>query len=108
MLRPKTRLTHCPSMNYSSEPQVGIEPTTARLRIECSTPELLWQDFRWLLMAEGRGLPRVQLSALSPQMQFACPGSDSNRDALRHHPLKMACLPVSPPGRTTFSCKTGA
>ena len=25
------------------EPQVGIEPTTARLRIECSTPELLWQ-----------------------------------------------------------------
>ena len=27
-----------------------------------------------------------------------CPGADSNRDALRHHPLKMACLPVSPPG----------
>ena len=26
-----------------AEPQVGIEPTTARLRIECSTPELLWQ-----------------------------------------------------------------
>src|SRR6185437_9874783 len=26
------------------EPQVGIEPTTARLRIECSTPELLWQS----------------------------------------------------------------
>ncbi len=24
------------------EPQVGIEPTTARLRIECSTTELLW------------------------------------------------------------------
>ena len=29
-----------------------------------------------------------------------CPGSDSNRDALRHHPLKMACLPVSPPGQS--------
>src|SRR2546421_5503224 len=28
-----------------------------------------------------------------------CPGSDSNRDALRHCPLKTACLPVSPPGR---------
>jgi hypothetical protein len=28
----------------------------------------------------------------------ACPGTDSNRDALRHHPLKMACLPISPPG----------
>src|SRR6476660_2815102 len=27
----------------STEPQVGIEPTTARLRIECSTPELLWR-----------------------------------------------------------------
>ncbi len=26
----------------SSEPLVGIEPTTARLRIECSTPELQW------------------------------------------------------------------
>src|SRR5690242_17896965 len=29
----------------------------------------------------------------------ACPGPDSNRDALRHCPLKTACLPVSPPGR---------
>src|SRR6185312_14549973 len=29
----------------------------------------------------------------------ACPGADSNRDALRHHPLKMACLPISPPGQ---------
>src|SRR2546430_13091568 len=27
-----------------------------------------------------------------------CPGSDSNRDALRHCPLKTAGLPVSPPG----------
>ena len=27
----------------AGEPQVGIEPTTARLRIECSTPELLWR-----------------------------------------------------------------
>src|SRR5262249_9766436 len=25
---------------------------------------------------------------------------DSNRDALRHCPLKTACLPVSPPGRS--------
>src|SRR3989337_2987818 len=28
-----------------------------------------------------------------------CPGPDSNRDALRHCPVKTACLPVSPPGR---------
>src|SRR5437870_8517347 len=27
----------------SREPAVGIEPTTARLRIECSTTELRWQ-----------------------------------------------------------------
>src|SRR3954453_20871446 len=28
-----------------------------------------------------------------------CPGADSNRDAFRHYPLKIACLPVSPPGQ---------
>ena len=28
-----------------------------------------------------------------------CPGADSNRYAFRHHPLKMACLPISPPGQ---------
>jgi hypothetical protein len=26
------------------EPPVGIEPTTARLRIECSTAELRWRE----------------------------------------------------------------
>ncbi len=31
------------------EPQVGIEPTTARLRIECSTPELLWRRLAYAL-----------------------------------------------------------
>ena len=31
------------SRNFGREPLVGIEPTTARLRIECSTPELQWQ-----------------------------------------------------------------
>src|SRR4051812_2114422 len=29
----------------------------------------------------------------------SCPGADSNRYAFRHHPLKMACLPISPPGQ---------
>jgi hypothetical protein len=37
-----------------------------------------------------------------------CPGADSNRDALRHHPLKMACLPVSPPGRYEPQNNNGA
>src|SRR6185312_13364999 len=48
--------------------------STARLRIESSTPELQWPVIR-------------------------CPGADSNRYAFRHYPLKIACLPVSPPGR---------
>ena len=59
------------------EPLVGFEPTTARLRIESSTPELQWRD----------------------GVSNGCPGADSNRDAFRHYPLKIACLPVSPPGR---------
>ena len=66
------------------EPAVGIEPTTARLRIGCSTTEL-----RWRL----RSCDFVRLRALP------CPSADSNRDAFRHHPLKMACLPVSPLGQ---------
>jgi hypothetical protein len=36
-----------------------------------------------------------------------CPGTDSNRDALRHHPLKMACLPISPPGQSLQSSAFG-
>src|SRR6478736_4754602 len=63
-----------------AEPQVGIEPTTARLRIECSTPELLWRS----------------------RLDYECPGADSNRYAFRHHPLKMACLPISPPGPNNY------
>ena len=67
-------------LQRTPEPQKGIEPLTARLRIECSTTELLWQ------------FP-TEVPTLT------CPDADSNRDALRHHPLKMACLPISPPGR---------
>src|SRR5437763_1216740 len=33
---------------------------------------------------------------------LSCPGADSNRYAFRHHPLKMACLPISPPGQLLF------
>jgi len=80
------------------EPQVGIEPTTARLRIECSTTELLWHNCRWQ-MADGGWQQLPSAVCLLPS-GVECPGSDSNRDALRHHPLKMACLPVSPPGQS--------
>ena len=29
---------------------------------------------------------------------YLCPGLDSNQHTLRHYPLKVACLPMSPPG----------
>ncbi len=47
----------------TTEPQVGIEPTTARLRIECSTPELLWRGnlMPWL------GFEPRRLAAPPPQ-----------------------------------------
>ena len=44
------------------EPQVGIEPTTARLRIECSTTELLWR-----IAMPWRGLEPRRLAAPPPQ-----------------------------------------
>ena len=91
-----------------SEPQVRIELTTARLRIGCSTPELLWQVLRngpstaaWSESTEP--IEHLQSKALASSTHaqcLSCPGADSNRYAFRHHPLKMACLPISPPGQS--------
>jgi len=39
--------------SHGREPQVGIEPTTARLRIECSTTELLWRNYRRQMAEDG-------------------------------------------------------
>ena len=41
--RSKTKTAPEGAVFLSREPAVGIEPTTARLRIECSTTELRWQ-----------------------------------------------------------------
>lgn len=52
------------------EPQVGIEPTTARLRIECSTTELLWRSLPVplpLVHMPWRGLEPRRLAAPPPQ-----------------------------------------
>src|SRR5256885_12952525 len=49
---------------------------------------------------ESSALPLSYAGGLA---NLQCPGADSNRDALRHHPLKMACLPISPPGQITIS-----
>ena len=58
----------------AGEPQVGIEPTTARLRIECSTPELLWRGEiptrvlpSYLPAMPWRGLEPRRLAAPPPQ-----------------------------------------
>src|SRR5688500_9286048 len=58
-LRGPSRTLHAAGLE---EPQVGIEPTTARLRIECSTTELLWRcAMPW------SGLEPLCLSAPPPQ-----------------------------------------
>lgn len=41
---------------FRAEPPVGFEPTTARLRIECSTPELRWRRPRDPGRMELRGV----------------------------------------------------
>src|SRR5690606_5635675 len=47
----------------------------------------------------GQGLTKKNgLGLPSRLLQIWCPGPDSNRHSFRYHPLKMACLPVSPPG----------
>ena len=65
-------------LNYArdlpiSEPAVGIEPTTARLRIGCSTTELRWRIVAYLTIERRRsfmpwrGLEPRRLSAPPPQ-----------------------------------------
>ena len=43
-----------------SEPQIGIEPMTARLRIGCSTTELLWRCFTCDVPREKHALERTR------------------------------------------------
>ena len=50
---------------------------------------------------ESGALPLSYAGEATAMRSPECPGADSNRDAFRHHPLKMACLPISPPGHTT-------
>jgi hypothetical protein len=57
------------SYSRAFKPLVGIEPTTARLRIECSTPELQWHAriFDPINGAEGSRTPYLcsAIAALS-------------------------------------------
>src|SRR5512144_206031 len=56
------------SVPLDQEPAVGIEPTTARLRIGCSTTELRWRTVVHLTIEmPWRGLEPRRLSAPPPQ-----------------------------------------
>ena len=65
----ETKLCHsCFYTTLSSEePQVRIELTTARLRIECSTTELLWRALLFFCQMPWCGLEPQRLSAPPPQ-----------------------------------------
>ncbi len=42
----------------------------------------------------------IHFPPLQSPPRFVCPGLDSNQhDVNRHYPLKVACLPISPPGQ---------
>ena len=70
-------------VSFYQEPQVGIEPTTARLRIECSTTELLWRGnlMPWL------GFEPRRLAAPPPQ------DGVSTSFTTRALPTAVACVP---------------
>ena len=93
----------CPGRQYSEsdihhqhtkEPQIGIEPLTARLRIECSTTELLWR------------IDHPHRRPAAPAPPDGCPGADSNRDAFRHHPLKWRVYQFHHQGNVHSTCDT--
>ena len=60
-------------VSFYQEPQVGIEPTTARLRIECSTTELLWRD---PARAMDRRVTRMPWLGFEPRRLSAPPPQD--------------------------------
>ena len=53
-------------------------------------------------LAKAFPLIRFRFRFAKPQTEVLCPKGDSNSHTLRHHPLKMACLPVSPSGPETW------
>jgi hypothetical protein len=86
------------------EPPVGIEPTTARLRIECSTPELRWHPGRSISTsgAEGSRTPDLcsAIAALSQLSYGPVPSNPPEADPT----WKLARRPVIGPTK----CKRAA
>ena len=98
-------------VSFYQEPQVGIEPTTARLRIECSTTELLWRD---PARAMDRRVTRMPWLGFEPRRLSAPPPQDGvstsfttraritsivRRRSIEADPavLPAACLPTCEP-----------
>lgn len=71
----------CPWQDRTAAPAVSRRTSTAELR-----------DNAWLWRPRP---PSVW-----------CPGRDLNPHALRRHPLKMVCLPISPPGHADQAIST--
>ena len=103
-------------VSFYQEPQVGIEPTTARLRIECSTTELLWRD---PARAMDRRVTRMPWLGFEPRRLSAPPPQDgvstsfttrarissivSGVDGLMPIPRtanNLSCEPILPTGAT--------
>jgi hypothetical protein len=81
--------------------EAGILPTELRPRSDIVESHRSGLNRR-PLDYESSALPLSYCGGVQP-----CPGADSNRDALRHHPLKMACLPISPPGHLPQRSESG-
>src|SRR5690554_861248 len=70
---------------FCLEPTVGVEPTTCRLRIGCSTSELRWR----------KDPAAVSLLQGLAARNLWWPGADLNR---RHHDFQSCALPTELPG----------
>src|SRR5690625_5190006 len=71
---------------FCLEPTVGVEPTTCRLRIGCSTSELRWR----------KDPAAVSLLQGLAARNLWWPGADLHR---RHHDFQSCALPTELPGR---------
>jgi hypothetical protein len=92
----------------------ACHPWQARASQMRESTESHWSDLnRRPLDYESRALPLsysgrpAMRGRVWTRPRSGCPGADSNRDAFRHYPLKIACLPVSPPGRAASKIAAG-
>jgi hypothetical protein len=78
----------------NQEPAVGIEPTTARLRIECSTTELRW---RYRDSVAGSGTPEPSQERRTANPRAAPTIETRSRIVMPWSGLEPLCLAAPPP-----------